>query len=260
MILSFLVKSYAQNNLSELFTHATDSLIIKTKAGNFPFYTWKISDLNSARCGLELDWMLLPAKTFTFKIGEIAQYGNENRIFEKATDEEDIVLISGGFWGYSKRENRKVVPVGLVISNGAVISDKSTLIVGGILYSGKTVGICTPNEFKLSTGIKEAIQCSPMLVKNAKNSMILETNNFSNRMIVAITNKNELLLLGAFMKDYRAVTLFELAEFLVTKLNVNAALAFDGAFGPHIYIPQKKLQFGFDGDNNVMNIIHFKLK
>jgi exopolysaccharide biosynthesis protein len=259
-LLLLFLNSYSQNCISELYSSPTETINIKNKATNVTLYKWKITNKNSPRYGLELVWITLPIKDYTFKIEDIAKYGMTNEIFEKVATKDDLVLISGGFWGYNKYDNSKIVPVGLVVSNGKKLSDFSTHIRGGMLYLKSTPGICPRKNFIITTDLKEAIQCSPLLVYNSKNKMISESNEFSNRMIVGITSKNEYLVLGAFNETTRSVTLYELGDFLVKKLNVKNALALDGGPGPHIYIPSTKAHFGYANENILINILHFKKK
>ncbi len=159
-------------------------------------------------------------------------YGN----LRKAMSQYSCVAgVNGGFFYDDDTKS----PIGLVISNGKLISPVSTngFMSVGILYdTGKTIKL--ERRQKLSTPlplIKQAIQSGPFLVENGKVVAGLNNSNKDKRTFVATDGKGKWLI-----GISSALTLRELANWLAESppeigFIVVAALNLDGGSSTAFY-------------------------
>lgn len=157
-------------------------------------------------------------------------------------------------------------PLGLVISQGQIRSNRINWRIGGVLFQTRdSIRIQPIRSFKYSSSIINAIQCKPILVENEKIGIYYNDHNALNRAAIGLDKGNHIVVAGAFEDNGIALSLYEFAEFLLAGKNsggpaIEIALNLDGGPGAHIFFPTMNLHFGYVGNNFVPNSIHFKMK
>lgn len=252
------IKSIVKNQVEEIKIAKLNEFDVKLKI-------LEESDPLSEKFGVKLCWITLPIQHINMVVKDVRKNGNSNNTFQQISDRSDIVVINGGYYGYDIDDN--YIPLGLVVSNGVQKNRVKKWKTGGVLYQyNNSINIAPVRNFKFSKSISNAIQSLVIVVENGHNDINRNNHRLFNRIVVCLNKeKNNLIIVGAFEKDGKALSLYEFADF-ITIINIfggpdiETALALDGGPGAHIYIPNIKKHFGYDKINFVPNTIHFNLK
>ena len=176
----------------------------------------------------------------------------------KAADCKDpILLTNGGF--YLQLESGLRKPLGLVISNGVVASPFRPRQNGGFLVSnGSDVKIIGVNQPDAARRYKQAVQSTPIMVRSGRNDMRTDDGVLFDRIAVGRTKSGGLLVVGAFKEAGDAVSLFQMADFMVSMGKSGGPvaedmLALDGGPSASLIIPKLDLSFGYTSANYLPN-------
>jgi uncharacterized protein YigE (DUF2233 family) len=178
-------------------------------------------------------------------------------LYESYSPKKALVLINGGFYAFNK--NNRESPIGLLISDGQQVSPVAQSWKSGGVLVKKNVDVdIVPISQKHDLGIlDQALQSKPLLIENG--SLAVKRNLKDepfNRSAVGLTEKGDIVFVGAFKDDNQAVTLYDFAQFMkllkaAKGVNVKVALNLDGATDSHLFIVSSGRHFGYAGSNYV---------
>ena len=265
VLLLYSLSISAQDDLLTIFKRRPMIREIATSTFTFKFYEYHINDRRSQWDGLRVCWVKFPKELVEIKIKDLRQNGNINGVYENACNGKELIVMSGGFFDEGKDGK---MPVGLLISEGKVLSDVATWESGGILFQNEvSLGIIPIGYFEHinKSKLKYAIQSKPLVVQDSRNGIYSDDKIFFDRVGVGFTNDNQLIIGGAFNRSIQALSLYQFGKLMATKKEDDGPdgkliLAMDGGPGAHIYIPSLDLHFGHAGEKYVANTIHIYLK
>lgn len=175
----------------------------------------------------------------------------------------DVVVVNG------PPKDAKNQPIGLLFRRTEGDRGKSPALLrlkqGGLLV--QTPAAFSIRQWSDPGSLEDAVaivQTDLLLVEHGEPGVKAEkSNHVWNRAAIALTDQGTLVVLGAFAKDGRALTLLEFARALVElrstqKLPLQWAMNLDGAYAPFIAIPSLKQHFGADSLQQVNSTIHFR--
>jgi Phosphodiester glycosidase len=152
--------------------------------------------------------------------------------------------IAGVNGGYFDPED---APVGLLVSDGRVLSPlrKAKLLTGVLTASTSRVDVIRASRFAMSTKVKSAVQCGPLLVEHSVPTAGLNDTRTAPRTFAGVDGKGRTML-GVCS----AVSLAQLGQILVLtnvagKMKITRALNLDGG---------SSCAFGFAGKDGVFSI------
>lgn len=185
--------------------------------------------------------------------------GYKQGIYVDVAKSTDLLVMSGGFFGYNKEGN--LIPLGLVVDGGRITSRQIKWTSGGMIVQGQDgIRIVRVSDYQADPLVSSAIQSKPMLVMGGINDMTADSVKRSDRIGVGLSSGGDFIVVGIFGADEGAgggATLYELAE-IMRKAGAQSALALDGGPSAHIYIPWIKKHLGYSGLYYIPNIIHIK--
>ncbi len=238
--------------------------IIQNKNFKIELKILKETDPLSEKYGVSICWVSFPKSYADMLVKDVKKFGYVNKIFEEIKEPLDVVVVNGGFYGYNY--NDEYMTLGLVISKREKKSGKISWKTGGILLQKDSlIQIAPIKSFVFDKSINNAIQSKPILVKSSQNDIYSNQHELFNRTAICLDKKNNVIVVGAFEDNGRAVSLYDFAQFLSTKnslgnIKVEIALAMDGGPGAHLFFPIINKHFGYKGKNYIPNTIHFKIK
>jgi uncharacterized protein YigE (DUF2233 family) len=139
---------------------------------------------------------------------------------------EAELVVNGGFFGPDGK------PVGLALSNGALISRLSKQMSGGVLASdGEHAELFPAETFELPDGGTFAIQCKPRLVVDKAPNIKSDDKKRAERTALCTRDGGKVvdvvIVRGSDDGESPGPSLFALARFL-TKMGCESALNLDG--------------------------------
>lgn len=125
---------------------------------------------------------------------------------DAATAKGALAAVNGGYFHPDR------MPLGLVVSNGEVLHrmERAKLLSGMIVVSTKDISLRRIGEFKMSPGVKEALQAGPFLIDGGKAVAGLNASRAAARTVVCTVGSNRVALVIC-----RWTTLAETAEILL---------------------------------------------
>lgn len=201
----------------------------------------------------------LSGSTLRLGVRDMRKSGYKQGIYTDVAKASDLVVMSGGFFGYNK--DGDLIPLGLVVDGGRLASRQIKWITGGMIIQGPDgIRIVRAVDYQAGNLISDAIQSKPMLVMGGLNDMPREGLKRSDRVGIGLSETGDLIIAGVFGADEGAgggATLYELAEIML-KAGAQSALALDGGPSAHIYLPWLKKHLGYSGLYYIPNVIHIR--
>lgn len=187
------------------------------------------------------------------------QSGDKQSIYSEAAAPKDVLVASGGFFGYD--EAGHLMPLGLLIDAGRRISRPVRWQSGGMITQGPDgISIVRVADYQADPLVSDALQSKPMLVMDRRNDMPEGESKLSDRIAVGLTERGDVLIIGMFGEQMLGgATLYELAE-LMRVSGASEALALDGGPSAHIYIPWLKIHLGYSGIYYIPNTLHLRAR
>ena len=152
--------------------------------------------------------------------------------------------IAGANGGYFDPED---APVGLLVSDGRVLAPlrKAKLLGGVLTASASRVDIVRASRFTMSTRIKSAVQCGPLLVERSVPIVGLDDRRKARRTFAGVDGKGR-----ATLGVCSAVSLAQLGQILALpeaagKIRIARALNLDGG---------SSSAFWFAGEDGIFSI------
>ncbi len=193
-----------------------------------------------------------------FKARDRRASGEKKGIYTDAASRADLLVISGGFFGYDT--NGHLIPLGLLVDSGRRASRQVKWSSGGMLFEDSAgIRIVRAADYKPETAPADAVQSKPMVVMGGLNDMPVDDTHLSDRVAIGLTNTGDVLVAGVFGddEDSNGATLHEMGDLMVAAGAVSA-LAMDGGPSSHIYIPWLRMHLGYTGLYYVPNTLHFR--
>jgi len=257
-------KETARVWIHALLAKGANDVSVASSHPELKLHVYEDNDPSSPHHGLKICWMLLPRPSIRMKVSDIRKSGPSNVIYAALAQPSDVVVMDGGFFGYGP--NNSYVPVGLVITDGKVQSQRGRWSGGGAVVQGRALLTVVPMSALPSLDhLQHAIQSKPMLVEGGKMGIKSDSKPPFNRVAVGVNQDGNIIVAGAFQDDGTAVTLVEFSAFLSAKQSEGGpqavyALNLDGGPDAHLYFPGIGLHMGYGGQNFVPNAIHFNWK
>jgi hypothetical protein len=178
---------------------------------------------------------------------------------------ESPAIIIGGYFG--EAGDGSFHPLGLVVSDGAVLVPRTPWQVGGIIVvdADGTTGIRYWNEpDPVAAGAREALQSKPILVNGNANDGIADRASGWNRVAFGLTGGGDLVLAGVFTETGtgmgRGPTLAGFADWLAAVrfpdgAVIERAINLDGGSSANLYLRAEERLYGVTKPRYVPNVI-----
>ena len=160
---------------------------------------------------------------------------------EAMTRAKAVAGVNGGYF------DPEDAPVGLLVSAGRVLAPlrKAKLLSGVLTASASRVDIVRASRFTMSTRIKSAVQCGPLLVERSVPIVALDDTRKARRTFAGVDGKGR-----ATLGVCSAVSLAQLGQILALpeaagKIRITRALNLDGG---------SSSAFWFAGEGGVFSI------
>jgi hypothetical protein len=222
------------------------------------FEKWRDTAIASPRFGTTIAVVSVPLARARIIVEPVVKHGAVETIHGGLAKAGDVAVVSGGFFG------RNGAPDGLVLADDSVHNELAAWTEGGVLTQRNgRIAIVPISAFRLG-GDEHALQSKPILVRNRTIDGITPAQmTMADRIGVAIRG-DELLIVGAWRDDGRAITQFEFAQLLALRraeggLGVDSALGLDGGPSAHLFLPSQRRHFGATPENYVPNVIRVRL-
>jgi Phosphodiester glycosidase len=200
-----------------------------------------------------------------FRVVEYGKFGKKEEIYKRFKRKEDFLIMNGSFFGYYASTG-KPYPIGLVISNNKIIRKpvfNSDWSESGIFFRQNKKNFIRKVSKKINyTYISEAIQSKPLLFELGEISKESYKDSYFDRIMLATTEKNEIIIFGVFDKDNKGASIPELLSIstLLEKkfqFKFQSAVLLDSGPSTYIYIPWIDMKIGYNGDKFIANALHF---
>jgi hypothetical protein len=164
-----------------------------------------------------------PLARYELRIEDAAMTTAIDALLTKADAE---LVVNGGFFGADTK------PVGLAMSNGAVLSRLSKQMSGGVLASdGEQAQLFPAETFELPDGGTFAIQCKPRLVVDGAPNVKSDDGKRAERTALCLRDGGKVIdvviVRGSEDHESPGPSLFALAQYL-HRAGCEAALNLDG--------------------------------
>lgn len=207
--------------------------------------------------------VIIKANTATLSVLSLKKTGTSLSTYQDSATKNTILIINGGFFGYSK--DGAETPIGLVRSNGNRINPWMEWDHGGVLVSDqkKSIKIIPAQNAKSAGAWKDAIQSKPIIINSNMVDVSKNKNDSKfNRVAIGLTLKGDILVIGQFQNFGQAATLVDFSHTFKkladhNKLKIHRALAMDGGVGAQIYLPTLNLAYGDSGRTYLPNAVRF---
>lgn len=227
-------------------------------------YEWQLDDLSVPTRKLTLLALTLPAAAVEWQVVPVARRGRSADLLRQLPCADPWVLTSGGFYG--RDAEGKPMPLWLSIAGGRVLSPFVGRRYGGVMARkpGQTrTHIFPVRQFPHAEPWAEALQSSPLIVDQGRNDMHRDDGKRFNRLAIGLDAAGNLMILGAFRANLRAVSLYAFAEIALAVgqrigFDLEQALALDGGPSARIYLPGSGRFWGYGGRDYLPNGLCFR--
>ena len=221
--------------------------------------SWRLKRKNDATSA-PIDFivvMVADQKTWA-RVQPVLKRGSAVSLYTPSVCPRAIVVANGSFY---VRNGDRTAPLGLVRVGGKTLARPSGRRSGGFLAVNNGKIEILPRAAKnRALGSTDAIESTPVLVRNGANDMRSDDRVRFDRVAVGTTTDRGTVMIGAFAEDQDSVSLFEfsvLARRAVATIGarLHNLLAMDGGPSAHIYLPGTKRLYGYRGPAYLPNAI-----
>lgn len=221
------------------------------------------ADRNEPNERLIAVWISVPTRSVEMVVGGRPVKRSIFPEYENSDDPQDFAVTSGSYF----EDYNSCAPEGLVISGGGKLHDAVTKKFGGFLISRGPGSLSIQSiHDRLPSGLRNAVQGTPILVREGTVDHISEKGDGANRLAIGIRRNGDIIIAGAFAHGQKGMTLFEFASLLAVPdaqagPGAFEALNLDGFGQAHIYLPSAPNEwrhFGQSGLFCIPDMLHFR--
>lgn len=230
-----------------------------SKEALFYLYDWRLQR-NGDALSSPIDLILVMAedKDIQARIQPVLKRGSAVSLYAPSLCPRAHIITNGSFY---TRDGDKSAPLGLVRSGGKTLSKLSQRRSGGFLVinQGK-IGILPRAATARALIATDAIESSPIVVREGANDMRSDDGVRFDRVGVGTASNGKTVVVGAFAEDQDSITLFEFsslarAAVMASGGRLRNLLAMDGGPSAHIYLPRARRLYGYRGPAYLPNAI-----
>jgi len=202
---------------------------------------------------------MVPKADAQIRIVPVARRAAASRgLYERAPCPGALAMINGSFFeGFGRHEHIQ----GLLRVGRRALRPISGRQQGGFLTTdGRSLRILPRAEAARAQAADNAVESSPILMLRGQSGMHRDDGAHADRVAAGLTDKGDVVLIGAFGERNDTVSLYEfetLAEGAAAAngLRLRDVIAMDGGPSAHLYLPRTDLFFGQTGPIFLTDVI-----
>jgi hypothetical protein len=212
---------------------------------------WQLRRATANDEPIKLVLVILPTNRYRAAIQHVNRFGPTASIYATGLCDRGVVVVNGNF--FIDTDNVKS-PLGLLKVKGRVINGVSSRKTGGFLAvkPDGTITIFIRSEAKQAELATDVVESTPVLIHDGMDVMRGDDHVKFDRVAVGNARHGDLIFVGAFANQQKALSLAELARLAAAAartrgVEINGLLAMDGGPSAHLWLPTAKTLHGARG-------------